>query len=81
MESYGSHPHLLRSGRAQVSLRLDAGEWSVFALDSCGVRRRMIQSEYQDGRLLFAIDVECRKDDATFLYEIIRRGTDPGGCL
>lgn len=72
MESYGSHPHLLRLGRAQISLRLAPGEWSVFALDSTGVRRQVIPAHYQDGRLIFNIDVGCRRDDATFLYEITK---------
>lgn len=72
MMSYGRHPHLLRAGRAQVSLRLQSGDWKVYALESDGTRRQSVPTVYRDGRLGFAVDVACREGDATFLYEIVR---------
>lgn len=72
MESYGRHPHLLRRGRARISLRLASGDWGVYSLDSSGIRHSRIPVNYNAGRLAFTIDVACRKDDATFLYEIVK---------
>lgn len=70
VERWGRHPHLLRAGKADVSLRLKSGRGRVYALDAEGTRKAEIPSRFADGWLHFPVDVGCRSGEATFLYEI-----------
>ena len=72
VERWGRHPHLLRTGRAEVSLRLESARGRVYALDAEGTRRAEVPVRFSDGWLRFTVDVGCRTDDATFLYEIVQ---------
>jgi len=70
---WGKMPHLMRKGRADLSLSLLAGEWTVYALDCAGNRRGVVPSRWQDGRLSFTADIARDPDDATMNYELVRR--------
>ena len=72
IERWGRLPHLLRAGRADVSLAVQNGTWRVYALDATGRRRKEVPAVWRDGRLAFAADVSTRPDDATFMYELVR---------
>lgn len=68
----GSPPYLMRSGTADVSLSVKDGNWKVYILGSCGKRMGEIPCGYSGGRLRFMADVAIRKDNATYLYEVVR---------
>lgn len=70
---WGQMPHLMRKGRADISLSLAGGEWTVYALDCAGNRRGVVPSHLQDGRLRFTADVARDPADATMNYELVRR--------
>ena len=74
IERWGRLPHLLRAGRAEVSLAVREGDWHVYALDAAGRRCGEVQAIWKDGRLAFWADVSLRPDDATFLYELTTGG-------
>ena len=52
---YGSARHLIRKGRAEVSLAVAPGRWRVFALDARGRRRSVEESHVERGTLRFAV--------------------------
>lgn len=70
---WGRLPHLMRAGRADVSLSAAAGSWTVWALDATGGRVRKVASRHADGRLVFSADVAADPSNATFLYELVRQ--------
>lgn len=70
IERWGRLPHLLRAGRAEVSLAVRKGNWRVYALDAAGRRCGEVPAIWEDGRLVFRADVSLRPNDATFLYEL-----------
>ena len=70
VERWGRLPHLLRAGRADVSVAVRAGAWRVYALDATGRRRKEVPATHRDGRLAFRADVSIRPDDATIFYEL-----------
>ena len=70
---WGRLPHLMRAGRAEVTLRLSgAARPKVYALASDGSRRGEVESLFRDGALSFTADTARDRSDATFLYEIVR---------
>ena len=70
---WGRLPHLMRAGRAEVTLRLSgASRPKVYALASDGSRRGEVESSFRDGALSFTADTARDRSDATFLYEIVR---------
>ena len=70
---WGRLPHLMRAGRAEVTLRLSgAARPKVYALASDGSRRGEVESSFVDGALSFTADTARDRSDATFLYEIVR---------
>ena len=71
--AWGGLPHLMRNGKAHVALSLLPGEFSVFALDGEGTRRREVSSVAGDGRLAFVADIGADPASATYMYEIVRR--------
>jgi hypothetical protein len=68
----GELPHLMRAGRAEVTLSLAEGDWRVYALRPDGTRVRRVASRFSDGKLFFAADVAAVDTEATYLYEIVR---------
>jgi hypothetical protein len=68
----GELPHLMRAGRAEVTLTLAEGDWHVYALRPDGTRVRRVASRFSDGKLFFAADVAAVDTEATYLYEIVR---------
>lgn len=71
---WGRPPHLVRAGRAEISLALDPGVVSVHALDTSGRRVRKVESRRAaDGRHVFVADVAGDPESATFLYEVENR--------
>jgi hypothetical protein len=70
---WGRLPHLMRAGRAEVTLRLSGAACpKVYALRSDGSRRGEVKSAFKDGALRFTADTARDPSDATFLYEIVR---------
>lgn len=53
---YGSARHLIRKGRAEVSLAVIPGRWLVFALDARGRRLGVVESRVEGCILSFAVD-------------------------
>lgn len=70
---WGGLPHLMRRGRADVSLALDDGSFAVYVLDADGARRNEIPASYQNGKLSFVADSARDPGVASYLYEIVRR--------
>ncbi len=70
--NWGGLPHLMRRGRAEVSLALDAGAFTVYVLEADGSRRSEVPSTYQDGKLAFVADIARDPGAASYLYEIVR---------
>ena len=70
IERWGRLPHLLRAGRADVSVAVREGAWRVYALDATGRRQKEVPATRRDGRLAFQVDVSIRSDDATIFYEL-----------
>ena len=71
---WGKMPHLVRAGSAKIALKLAHGVFTVYALDTSGRRARTVPHEFgADGRLRFNADVAADPDDATLLYEVVRR--------
>lgn len=69
---WGAMPHLMRAGRAEVSLALAEGAWKVWALSPTGRRVREVPATIRDGRLCFTADVAADPLNATYLYELVR---------
>ena len=69
---WGTLPHLMRAGRAEVSLVLADGDWTVWALAPTGRRLRAVPAVRRDGRLAFTADVAADPAHATYLYELVR---------
>ena len=69
---WGTLPHLMRAGRAEVSLALADGDWTVWALAPTGRRLRAVPAVRRDGRLAFTADVAADPAHATYLYELVR---------
>ena len=70
---WGSLPHLMRDGRADVSLRVGEGGFRVHSLSRDGSRRDAVPFSLHDGRLRFTADISANPAAATCLYEIERR--------
>lgn len=70
---WGTMPHLMRNGKADIGISLAQGEWTVYALDCAGNRRCVVPSAWRGVRLEFRADVSMDPSDATMNYELIRR--------
>ena len=70
--AWGGLPHLMRTGRADVSLAVAPGAWKVYALASSGARRFEVPSVCTNGRLAFTADVARDPKNATYLYEVVK---------
>ena len=68
----GDLPHLMRRGRADVSLKLRPGAFAVYVLNEDGARRGKIAARQTGGRLSFVADVGRDKGAVSYLYEIVR---------
>lgn len=67
----GRLPMLVRNGRAEISIALDAPErFTVYALSRSGRRLCKVPSRVDGGRLSFTAAVDRDPTSATFLYEI-----------
>lgn len=69
---WGGLPHLMRRGRAEVSLALRPGTFTVYVLNEDGSRREVVPSRYEKGRLSFVADTARNAQKASYLYEIVR---------
>ena len=69
---WGGLPHLMRAGRAKVSLALSGSGWKVRALASNGRPVREVPVCEENGRVTFTADVAADAKNATWLYELIR---------
>lgn len=73
LRSWGTLPHLAERGVASVALSIEKpGEISVFSLDASGERSGLVNTEVQDGRLVFTVDTATVPGDATLSYELTR---------
>ena len=71
---WGKLPHLMRAGRALVSIRLDGNAVPcVYALRADGSRRCEVPSSWDGKALTFTANTARDTSDATFLYEIVRK--------
>lgn len=73
---WGRLPHLVRAGKAEVTVQLpDAGKYRVWALTPSGKRLAEIPSRVSPGTLSFTADVAGdRENGARMLYEAARTG-------
>ena len=69
---WGGLPHLMRVGRAEVSLKLAPGGFTAYVLEADGTRRAEIPCASRDGCLVFTADVARDPANASYLYEIVR---------
>lgn len=76
---WGKLPHLMKNGRAEISLSLEPGVFDVYVLATDGTRQCQIPAAYADGKLMFIADIGRRKESASYLYEIVRRAD--GGAV
>lgn len=72
LQDWGSLPHLMRVGRADISLALGAGVFKVYVLDADGTRRSDVPFRTASGRLAFTADIARDRTRASYLYEIVR---------
>ncbi len=72
----GRLPYLMRAGEAEIELPCvgNPAEWRVWALSPSGVRVAEIPFRVEDGVLRFTADTARDPAEATFLYEVVRRG-------
>lgn len=70
MTDFGAAPHLMRNGRALVSIKVSPGRYRVYALAQNGARLAEVRSEMKGGFLRFIANVRAVPDSATCLYEI-----------
>lgn len=73
MLEYGRLPHLMRNGKAEISLNVGNGDFEVRALSSDGTVKSAVKSVTENGVLKFVADVGLTPKSATYLYEIIKR--------
>ena len=67
----GRVPQLARAGRADVSLKVHPGRWTVYPLKTNGVRKGPISCKVIDGRLDFLADIARDPRAASFEYELV----------
>lgn len=72
MMKWGGLPCMMRKGTAQVSLKVQPGEWTAFVLASDGTRRDRIPTTAKKGRLLLKLDNARDPNCATYTYELVR---------
>lgn len=68
----GCLPHLMRRGKADVSLSVGSGNWSVHALATDGSRRFIVQSSQKGRNVSFTADIAVEPNEATYLYELCK---------
>ncbi|MFA7172886.1 MAG: hypothetical protein WC340_05645 [Kiritimatiellia bacterium] len=71
---WGGLPYLARAGTAKISLALAQPEqYKVYALETNGARTGEIPTKFIQGRLCFDAKTATLKNNATIVYEIVRR--------
>lgn len=71
LKKWGKVPHLMRTGKAKVALRVGPGEYEAWALAADGTRLAKIpMSRTENGRLAITLDVGRDRHSATWLYEV-----------
>lgn len=68
----GGLPMLARNGSADVSLKVKAGDWKVYALGTDGGRRYEMPTAFADGRIRVVAHTARDLANATFLYELVK---------
>ena len=71
-KTVGHLPYLMRSGVADVSIRVSGTGHTVYSLDSSGARRGVVRSILENGRIGFTCDTGMCAGVATYLYEIVK---------
>ena len=68
---WGRLPHIIRTGKAKITLAVGPGDYSVYALNTAGRRvREVVHTRTPDGRLAFIANVAADPETPAFLYEI-----------
>ncbi len=73
LRSWGRLPRRMRVSRTGIGLKMGDGAFDVYALTSSGRRRVKMASVVTGGCLKLMADTSAVADDATYLYEIVRR--------
>ena len=68
----GSLPHLMRRGKADISLSVGLGNWSVHALATDGSRRFKVPFSQKGKTVSFTADIAVEPNEATYLYELCK---------
>ncbi len=71
LESWGTLPHLVRKGEAQVTLRLGAGDWKAWAVDLSGKRLGEVPLAKKDDTLILQAHTALN-GEGVLAYEIAR---------
>ena len=73
LTDWGRLPHLMRVGQANIGIKAGKGDWVCHSLSSGGARRREIAVKTDGSSVAFTADVAVDRENATYLYELIRR--------
>jgi hypothetical protein len=72
LESWGTGPHLVRKGDAEIALRLAPGNWQAWAVDATGTRQNAVSLQTgEDNSLLLNVST-VTGDQAHLAYELAR---------
>ncbi|MGN0827571.1 MAG: hypothetical protein ACI4QD_06520 [Kiritimatiellia bacterium] len=71
LEDWGGLPYLVRKGRAEVSLGVAPGGWTVYRLDTAGRRLSEVPAAWRGGRLCLTLGTDLNPSCATMLYEVV----------
>lgn len=71
---WGTLPHLVRNGQAEIRLALDQpNDYNVYVLATGGRRIAAVPTHSEKGRLVFTASVGGQPETAVLLYEIVRK--------
>lgn len=72
--SWGNVPHLIRNGKAKISLALDSrSQYRFYALAADGSRLAEVPTKrLKNGRIVFVANVSAYPDTAVYAYEIVK---------
>ena len=70
--NWGTLPHLMRKGKAHISITASTGNWKLYALEANGARRGEIPFTFENGTLSFTADTARDPENATYLYELVK---------
>lgn len=72
LEDWGKLPYLMRRGKAEVSLKVAPGAWTVRRLDATGKVVGTVPAQRAANGLQFTAKTDLDPHNATYLYELVR---------